>query len=339
MNGFFNERFVGRRSFVRRTLAGAASLSVLNLLAGEKAKEANPFAYDVGKYLATDPKLVAYQQRHSFSAPHPGSRGLAIDAGGNVFIAAGKFVSQHKPDGALISEIMLAEDAKCVAVNAESIFVGLRDHVEIFDRKGQRTATWAIAGEKAYMTGLAVGENDVFVADAGQRVILRYDRSGKLLKRLGERNKERGIPGFVVPSPFFAVQIAKDGLLRVSNPGRHRVEIYTREGDFEGAWGKPGAAIENFCGCCNPINLTLLPDDRVVSLEKGIPRVKVHGADGAFESVVAGSESFVENAKLCGPNDCTVGGLAGAVDAQGRIYILDFVANNVRVMERKGAKS
>ena len=63
--------------------------------------------------------------------------------------------------------------------------------------------------------------------------------------------------------------------------------------------------------------------------------MKVHGADGAFESVVAGAESFAENAKLCGPNDCTLGGLDGVADAAGRIYILDFVASNVRVMEAK----
>jgi len=156
-----------------------------------------------------------------------------------------------------------------------------------------------------------------------------------LVKRIGEKNKERNIPGFIVPSPFFAVTLAKDGLLRVTNPGRHRVEVYTFDGDFEQAWGKPGAAIENFCGCCNPIHLAMLADGRAVTLEKGIPRVKVYTADGTFESVVAGAELFAENTKVCGPNDCTVGGLAAAVDADGRIYILDFVANNVRVMERK----
>ena len=172
-------------------------------------------------------------------------------------------------------------------------------------------------------------------SDAGQRVLLRLDRSGKLVRRIGEKDPGRNIPGFIVPSPFFAVALAKDGLLRVTNPGRHRVEVYTVDGDFEQAWGNSGAAIENFCGCCNPIHLAMLSDNRVLTLEKGIPRVKVHGADGAFESVVAGAETFAENAKVCGPNDCTVGGLAGAVDADGRSYVLDFVAGDIRVMESK----
>jgi hypothetical protein len=64
--------------------------------------------------------------------------------------------------------------------------------------------------------------------------------------------------------------------------------------------------------------------------------VKIYNASGEFESVVAGTESFPENAKACSSlNDCTHGGLDTAVDSQGRVYILDFVAGDVRVMQRK----
>jgi hypothetical protein len=244
----------------------------------------------------------------------------------------------HTLDGKQVAEIALGGEPRCVAVAEDgSLYVGLRDHLEVFDPKGQRRATWPSPGQKAYFTGVAVGQADVFVADAGNRVVLRYDRSGTLKGRIGEKNKARNLPGFIIPSPFFDVEIARDGLLRVTNPGRHRVEAYTFDGDLESAWGKPGAGIEKFCGCCNPVNLALLADGRVVTFEKGIPRVKVYAADGTFESVVAGAESFGENAKVCGPNDCTLGGLDGVADASGRIYILDLVASEVRVMEHNQA--
>jgi hypothetical protein len=335
MSEFFDNRFVSRRGFLGRTLAGAATAGALGALAADPSKEKNPFAYDLSRFLATDPKLIHYEAKCTFSTPHPSPRAIALGANGNLFIAAGKYVSEVKPDGTLVSEFVLADDARCLAVAADAIYVGSRERIEVFDLKGQRRAAWEKPVAKSYFTSLAVGANDLFVADAGQRLVLRYDRAGKLVSRLGERNKERNIPGFIVPSPFFAARLAKDGLLRVTNPGRHRVEVYTADGDFEQAWGKPGAAIEHFCGCCNPTNLALLSDGRVVTFEKGIPRVKVHAADGAFESVVAGAESFAENAKVCGPNDCTLGGLDGVSDADGRIYLLDFVAANVRVMERK----
>ncbi len=335
MSEFFNNRFVSRRGFLGRTLAGAATAGALGALAADKAKETNPFAYDVGRFLATDPKLIRSEQKRVITTPHRSPRAIALGQNGNLFIAAGRNVSELKPDGSLVSEFSVAEEVRCLAVADDVIYVGSRERLEVFNLKRQRQAAWEKPAPKSYFTSIAVGANDVFIGDAGQRLILRYDRSGKLVSRIGERNKERNIPGFIVPSPFFAVRLAKDGLLRVTNPGRHRVEAYTVDGDFEQAWGRAGAAIENFCGCCNPTNLALLPDGRVVTFEKGIPRVKVHGADGAFESVVAGAESFAENGKVCGPNDCTLGGLDGVTDAEGRIYVLDFVAANVRVMERK----
>jgi len=336
MNALPPNRFVSRRGFVGG-LVGTASLSALAALGAGRPRPANPFAYDVRRFLVTDPQLLRYSEKKVFATPQPQPRALALAPNGHLFIAAGKYVSELEPEGTLLGELALTEEARCLAVADDAIYVGSRRQVAVFDLKGTRRATWETLPERACLTSLAVGANELFAADAGQRVVLRYDRSGQLLARLGERNPARNVPGFIVPSPFFAVRLGADGLLRVTNPGRHRVELYTTGGDFEQAWGRAGAAIEHFCGCCNPINLALLADGRTVTFEKGIPRVKLHGADGAFTGVVAGAESFAENARVCGPDDCTLGGLDGVADAAGRIYILDFVAGNVRVMEPKEA--
>lgn len=327
-------RFVSRRGFVGG-LAGAASLTALAAFGASRPKPTNPFAYDVRRFLVTDPQLLRYTEQQVFATPHPRPRAIALAPDGHLFVAADKYVSELKPDGTLLGEFALTEEARCLAVADDALYVGFRQRVEVFDRKGGRRATWEALPEKVYLTSLAVGANDVFAADAGRRMVLRYDRSGQLRGRIGERDPARNVPGFIVPSPFFAVRLGADGLLRVTNPGRHRVEVYTTDGDLEQSWGRAGAAIEHFCGCCNPVALTLLADGRVVTFEKGIPRVKLHEADGAFAGVVAGAESFAENARVCGPNDCTLGGLDGVADAAGRIYILDLVAANVRVMEPK----
>jgi sugar lactone lactonase YvrE len=256
-----------------------------------------------------------------------------------VYIAAGNSVSVLDREGTRVMDIDLGTAARCAAVAGDgTIYAGVRDHVEVFDPKGKRLATWDSPGKRTWFTGLAVGENDIFAADAGNRVVLRYDKSGKLAGRIGEKNKERNIPGLILPSPYLDVKLARDGLLRLNNTGRHRVEAYTPSGDLEFAWGKPSNAIEGFCGCCNPVGLALLPDGRYVTCEKGLPRVKVYSPEGTFESVVAGAEYFVENAKATfvkGTEDCRLGGLDAAVDSQQRIYILDLVANDVRVMKHK----
>jgi hypothetical protein len=339
---------ITRRHFIDRTARGAGILAVtggsfaasIRLACGASpGKDPNPFAYDVDRLRKTDPKLIHYEQVGHFTGPNPDPRRITIGPEDRVYIAAGNYVSVLDRQGTRVNDIDLGTAARCVAVAGDgTIYAGVRDHVEVFDRKGKRLAIWESPGKRTWLTGLAVGENDVFAADAGNRVVLRYDKSGKLAGRIGERNKERNVPGLIMPSPYLAVKLGRDGLLRVNNTGRHRVEAYTPSGDLEFSWGKPTSAIEGFCGCCNPVGLALLPDGRCVTCEKGLPRVKVYSSEGVFESVVAGAESFVENAKATfvkGTEDCRLGGLDAAVDSQQRIYILDLVTNDVRVMKHK----
>ena len=339
---------ITRRHFIDRTARGAGILAVtggpfaasIRLARGASpGKDPNPFAYDVDRLRKTDPKLIHYEQVGHFTGPNPDPRRITIGPEDRVYIAAGNYVSVLDRQGTRVNDVDLGTAARCVAVAGDgTIYAGVRDHVEVFDRKGKRLAIWESPGKRTWLTGLAVGENDIFAADAGNRVVLRYDKSGKLAGRIGERNKERNVPGLIMPSPYLAVKLGRDGLLRVNNTGRHRVEAYTPSGDLEFSWGKPTSAIEGFCGCCNPVGLALLPDGRCVTCEKGLPRVKVYSSEGVFESVVAGAESFVENAKATfvkGTEDCRLGGLDAAVDSQQRIYILDLVANDVRVMQHK----
>ena len=342
------DRNITRRHFLKETAGGAGILAVgsasfaasVGLARGASlGKDPNPFAYDVERLRKTDPKLIHYEQVGHFSSPSTDPRRIAIGPEDRVYIAAGNSVSVLDREGTRVIDIRLGTAVRCVAVAGDgTIYAGVRDHVAVFDGKGQRLATWNSPGKRTWLTGLAVGENDVFAADAGNRVVLRYDKSGQLVGRIGEKNKERNVPGLVMPSPYLDVKLGRDGLLRVNNTGRHRVEAYTPGGDLEFSWGKPSSAIEGFCGCCNPIGLALLPDGCYVTCEKGLPRVKVYSPEGVFESVVAGPESFVENAKATfvkGTEDCRLGGLDAAVDSQQRIYILDLVANDVRVMKHK----
>jgi sugar lactone lactonase YvrE len=80
-------------------------------------------------------------------------------------------------------------------------------------------------------------------------------------------------------------------------------------------------AIDGFCGCCNPTDIALLADGRVVTAEKGLPRVKVMNPDGTLSCVVA-------------PPDGLSAGASGtdlAVGPDGRVYVLDPQVQLVRI--------
>ncbi len=337
---------INRRQFLRQAGSGAGLLAVgaaaiqsVQHAAAAANKSANPFAYDVQRLEKTDPKLIGYEQAKKFSVAMLEPRRIAMGPDERLYVAGKSGVAILTNDGTVAGEIALPEPARCVAVAPSgTTYVGLRSHIEVFDPKGQPLKSWEAPGPRTWLTGLALGENELFAADSGSRVILRYDLSGKLVGQVAAKDKERNVPGLVVPSPYLDVELGKDGLLRVNNPGRHCVETYTLNGELELSWGKPSAAVEGFCGCCNPIALALLPDGSCITCEKGLPRVKVYSADGTFQCVVAGPESFPENCRAGSAHDRsdgTLGGLDVVADAKGRVYVLDLVAASVHVMTKK----
>lgn len=338
MKSFEKGQGWNRRAFLGRGTSGALLGSLLwdrAVMAADGGR--NPFAYDVEKYRKTDPALLGYARAHQFKSPRSEPRRLVVGPEDRLYLAAGSSVVIVERDGTLVREIAAVGAVRSVAVGPDgTLYVGHQDHVEVYDPKGKRLAVWEALEGKAYLTGLAAGAEDVFAADAGNRVVWRYDRAGKRVGKIGEKDRDRNVPGLILPSPFLDVEIGRDGLLRVNNPGRHRVELYTFDGRLELFWGKPSMAIQGFCGCCNPVNLALFDDGRVVTFEKGLPRVKVYSAHGDLECVVAGPEAFADTASaeaISRADERAYGGLDGAVDSEGRVVILDLLAAMIHVME------
>lgn len=344
---------INRRKFISKAIQGAGLVglgSVIGTGAGRFLANAdkklsdvgdrsisveNEFDYDLSAYYTVDADLIQYKKSGKITPRFQHLRGIAVDRNDQIYVAADKTLQVFNKDTERLSKIKLNNSPRCLTVTDDRIvYVGMREHVEVYDLKGVRKANWSTLGKKAVLTSIAVLKNDVFVADAGNRVVWHYDAEGKLVSCIGKKDEARNIPGFVVPSPYFDLAIAPDGLLRVANPGRHRVEAYTFDGDFEFSWGYPSMKIDGFCGCCNPVNFAILLDGKFVTCEKGLPRVKIYDANGVFESVVAAPDSFAKNWKICtqnGLSDCRTGGLDVAVNSQGHILVLDPIERVVQI--------
>ena len=302
------------------------------------------FDYDLEKYQKIDPELIHYQQKAEIPSAMRETRAVAVGLEDRIFVAGDRLIRCFAPDGKKLSDIALEQEPFCLAVgNAEHklpgrIYVGMKDHVEIFSADGTREAVWdRPPGKRTALTSIAAAEDDLFVADAGAIVVWHYDLHGKLLGGIGKRDPERGIRGFVVPSPYFDVAVAPDGLLRVVNPGTHRIEAFTFDGHLELSWGKRGLGVEAFCGCCNPSNIAIMADGRVVTAEKGIPRVKVYDESGKFECVVVGPDVLAPNrlATVETRDELRLHPVDLAVDSRERILVLDPAAGCVRIFEHK----
>ena len=301
------------------------------------------FAYQIDEYKAIDPSLVSYRDTLVFSSKMKKAKAVAVGLGDEICVAGDVGVRVFDLAGKELRSIELEAPPSCLAVAPTghalegSLLLGTGDHIEIYDGTGKRTAAWPSLGKRAVLTSIAIAEEDVFVADAGQSRIHRLNLDGEVAGVIGDHDAKGNQAAFAVPSPFFDVAIHPDGWLRVVNPGALRVEAFSFDGNLELFWGKASADIEGFFGCCNPANMAILPDGRFITAEKGLIRVKVYSADGQFESVVAGPDVFGASAATANESlsDHEYTAVDVDVDSAGRVIVLDLTTGRVHVFEPK----
>jgi len=301
------------------------------------------YAYDLRELARIDPNLILYTQSGPpVSTGFKQSRAIALDASGRMYVAGDRAIRMFSSAGNFERMMELSGEPRCLAVAEDGgIYVGLADHVEVLNAQGKGTASWDSLGDEAVLTSIVRHRDSVFVADAGHRIVLHYDTAGTLVGHIGEKDPDRNVPGLIVPSPHLDLAVSRDGLLRVVNPGRNRIEAYTVDGNLEFWWGQRSVKIEGFCGCCNPVNFAILPDGGFVTSEKGLVRVKTYNSDGGFVGVVAGPAQLTGGSlmKICEtPEECQGPAFDVAAGADGRIYVLDPFGNAVKIFSRKDVR-
>jgi hypothetical protein len=308
------------------SLAGILYFGYRAVRDNPKHDQENPFVYDIKRYEQSGSDLVLYSELKSIPIPLPVVSGIAIGPDNEIYVSGNHTVLVFNNDGTSRSSFQSDFPIRCLAVDKDrDVYLGTEDHVQVFDQQGIRQARWGSLGERAIITSIAIARSDVFVADAGNKIVWRYDKSGARLQRIGDKNEAKDIPGFLIPSPYFDVAVDPDGFLWVANTGRHSLENYSVDGNFRSSWGEFGMEIHGFSGCCNPSHFAILEDGSFVTSEKGLPRVKIYNRIGSLVSVVAPAEGFIEG---------TVG-LDLAVDSAQKIYVLDPKQKRVRIFAKE----
>ncbi|MBP8910459.1 MAG: NHL repeat-containing protein [Phycisphaerae bacterium] len=347
--GLFTQRTSGKVNggWIVILVVAALALAVAAILrldaTGDRGSGlSDAYAYDVARLARIDPNLILYEESEpTIQTGLSQSRAIALDKAGRIYVTGDMSIRVFDASGNLERTISLTGAPQCLTIGEDGgIYVGMKDHVEVLDAQGKGVASWDPLGEEAVLTSIARHGDAVLVADAGHRVVLHYDLAGTLVAHLGEKDPERGIPGFAVPSPHFELAVSPDGLIRVANPGRNRIDTFTLDGHLEFWWGERSNEIKGFCGCCNPVAFALLPNGGFVTAEKGLVRVKVYNSDGGFVGVVAGPDQFASGKQIRiyeRPEEGQERGLDLAVGADGRVYVLDPVDNTVKTFRKKRA--
>jgi len=249
---------------------------------------------------------------------------VAVGASDQIHALGDGEVRVYAPDGEWRASWKAPTDATCLTVAGDGhVYLGAAGRVEIHDASGHRVGAFSVgdAARPARVTAVKVFRGDILVADAAARVIRRIGKDGKPLAEIGAQAKTGG---FMLPNRSLDFAVDPSGVVRAGDTGRHRVSAWSLDGAALGSFGKFGQQDPaDFVGCCNPVNLALTPDGKVVTAEKVAARVKVYEPDGTLLALI-GPPSFDPM--------CTA--IPLAVDSKGRILAADTVSREVKVFTR-----
>lgn len=323
------EQHGARTRFVGGALLAALAAALVWVVwpRGKPAELGESFRYDIANLKRVDPALMIGRERAPIPVPVDKPSALAVDSSNRLYAGGASSIAVMDSDGRLLRRWPVEEPVTCLAGGREGeLYVGHRNRIVVLAADGTTRAAWSLPGSNAVLTAVGVTGEDVFAADAGQRLVWRFNREGRLLGSIGSRDKARDFPGFVIPSPYFDLAIGPGGDLWVVDPGRHRLIQFSPAGEPMSSWQRDGMDIEGFSGCCNPSHIAIRADGSFVTSEKGLVRIKIHAPTGALTGVLAGPDRFAAETR----------GIDLAVDGGGRILALDPEKAVILVFELEG---
>jgi hypothetical protein len=285
-------------------------------------RPANPFEYSVEEFKNVPKEYIKYKETRNFNIGLNEPSAITTDSS-KIYITGDNKLKIIDYTGQLLQQVNLTETPRSIDVFRGKIFMAINNVIAVYDELGNPLTEWEIPGENSLFTSLSATDSAVFIADAGNRRILKYSAEGELLKEFDGKSESDEIYGFIIPSPYFDIDINSFGELWAVNPGLHALENFTLDGMLRGYWENTGMKLEGFSGCCNPAHFTFLDDGKFVTSEKGLVRIKIYKPSGEFEAVVAAPEKFKDEGEA--PDV--------AVDPAGNVYALDFDKKIIRVFE------
>jgi hypothetical protein len=153
----------------------------------------------------------------------------------------------------------------------------------VLDDKGTEKKRFVFEGLGS-ASGSKIMNGQLIVSDYATAKIYIYDsKTGEKKSEIADMRPCCGILDFC---------IGENNQLLVADLGAFRVQGYKLDGEKVLAFGKRGRGMEEFHGCCNPVNIGRLSNGAIITVEKTPTRIKIYSQDGA--RLIDGVEELVE---------------------------------------------
>ena len=319
---------VKRRDFLKIGLQAAGALSLGSVGAYFLLKkpnydhpEKNPYETGIDSIGRIPKEKYCKVTSSSIEIPFETAKALAVDKEDNIYVSGDKNILILSKEGKTITQFATDITATALAIGDDkTIYAAFESHIATYSATGKLVKEWPAFEKKSYITSLALNGDTIYAADAEEEMVHKYKTDGKLIQSIGSKDKSK-VDSFVLPSYFFDVAIAPDNTLWVANTGKHKLINFNADGNLRSAWGEASAAVEDFCGCCNPSHFAIMKDGSFITAEKGIVRVKKYDPNGKFIGAIAGPEHFRESST----------GLEIAVNSNSDILVLEPAVRKIHI--------
>lgn len=213
---------------------------------------------------------------------------VAVSSDGKIVVLGGElFIACYDPELKLLWEYKTEMPVSALTISDGKIYASVQDLILVFNIKGEKTGEWGPFEDNSIITSLASNKSYIAYADAANKSVMILDKNGNVKSVVGKS----GVP-FIIPSPYFDVALDSGNILFVVNPGNRRIEKRNLDGTLINFIGQPGTLPGDFCGCCNPAHIALIPGG-FVTAEKGINRIKILNRYGELVEFVSSVNNFV----------------------------------------------
>lgn len=277
------------------------------------------YRFDYRKYLTIPEEFIVYREFKRIDIPEYGRTScIAVNSKGEIFLGIDNKVMIF--DGAFLYKMIELEkyvNGIFISEGVNSgIFVSYGNSVSMFSFNGLKKYTWKLPSDKSIASGICANADYLFIGDAGEKVLWKYDFQGNFVKKR---------EGFILYSIANLDIVMDTNSILVAHSGIRKIEEYDYDLNLIRSWGKSSRSLDGFSGCCNPTHIALLGKEYLITTEKNIVRVKIYTKDGILKGTVASPLDFDQN----------IFSLDVASDKNGIIYILDPVMRKVRIFKPK----
>lgn len=289
-----------------------------------KEDNTNPYELTYDEFKTIPENEIGY--REVLKMKIPGQKpGALLYHNKQLYLASDSSIYVISTKGELLESIPLKDNPRAIAFYGDQMVVAYLNYFSLVDKNGVSVAQSKDLGEHAVITSVKMHNNQILVADAGNRKVYAFDANAELITETGGQRNPEDKHGFIIPSPYFDMAIDPAGDLWVVNPGQHALEQYSNDLTYRANWGKASFGTSGFSGCCNPAQIAINNDGEFITSEKGLVRIKVYSPSGELKTVVAAPDKFRDEGHA---PDVTV-------DEEGIIYALDYDTNTIRVFQKK----